>query len=91
MTTAMWSLIDRGDIGELAKALDSDPDLVYIRSEDGRGPLFWAYEYERYDLVKLLLDKGKWPALRQAKYSSTVIGYESLRYCNESQVPMLLR
>jgi ankyrin repeat protein len=27
-------------------------------SEDGRGPLFWAYEYERYDMVKLLLDKG---------------------------------
>jgi len=29
-----------------------------VYSEDGRGPLFWAYEYERYDMVKLLLDKG---------------------------------
>ena len=59
MTTAMWSLIDRGDLAELSKALESDTDLVYIRSEDGRGPLFWAYEYERYDLVKLLLDNGQ--------------------------------
>ena len=61
-TTAMWSLIDHGDTSELIKALNADPDLVYLRSEDGRGPLFWAYEYERYDMVKILLDRGQFPA-----------------------------
>ena len=33
MTTAMWSIIDRGDVSEMAKALEQDPDLVYLRSE----------------------------------------------------------
>jgi hypothetical protein len=31
MTTAMWSIIDRGDLAELTAAVDSDPDLVYLR------------------------------------------------------------
>ena len=57
----MWAIIDGGDMEELAKAIDADKDLVYLRSEDGRGPLFWAYEYERYDMVKLLLDNGAPP------------------------------
>mmetsp|Transcript_74102 Transcript_74102/g.144802 ORF Transcript_74102/g.144802 Transcript_74102/m.144802 type:complete len:114 (+) Transcript_74102:199-540(+) len=72
MTTAMWAIIDRGDFTELSKAIDNDPDLVYIRSEDGRGPLFWAYEYERYDLVKLLLDKGADAAVVDAKGNTPV-------------------
>lgn len=58
MSTAVWSIIDQGDSNSLIKALEADPNLVYVRSEDGRGPLFWAYEYERYDMVKILLDKG---------------------------------
>mmetsp|Transcript_12591 Transcript_12591/g.29622 ORF Transcript_12591/g.29622 Transcript_12591/m.29622 type:complete len:206 (-) Transcript_12591:239-856(-) len=62
MTTAMWSIIDRGDTEALKTALEQDPNLVYIRSEDGRGSLFWAYEYEKYDMVKLLLDAGADPA-----------------------------
>jgi ankyrin repeat protein len=64
MSTAMWSIIDRGDSASLAKSLEADPNLVYVRSEDGRGPLFWAYEYERYDMVKILLDKGEWIKLQ---------------------------
>jgi len=31
MTTAMWSIVDRGDLAELSNAIDSDPDLVYLR------------------------------------------------------------
>ena len=58
MTTEMWRLIDRGDMTALQQAIERDSNLVYLRSEDGRGPLFWAYEYEKYDMVKLLLDKG---------------------------------
>jgi len=68
----MWSLIDRGDLGELKKALEADTDLIYLRSEDGRGPLFWAYEYERYDMVKVLLDMGADAAAVDAKGNTPV-------------------
>ena len=68
----MWSIIDRGDIDELTKALDQDTNLVYLRSEDGRGPLFWAYEYERYDMVKVLLDRGADAAATDAKGNTPV-------------------
>ena len=50
------------------------PPLLYLTrvSEDGRGPLFWAYEYERYDMVKLLLDKGADAAAVDAKGNTPV-------------------
>ena len=58
-TTLIWQLIDAGDLTSLQQLFETDPDLAYIRSEDGRGPLFWAYEYERWDVVQFLLDSGK--------------------------------
>ena len=35
-----------------------DPAVVDLRAADGRGALFWAYEFSRMDIVKLLLDNG---------------------------------
>lgn len=57
-TTTMWQLIDQNDLMGLKQLIAADPDIAHIRSEDGRGPLFWAYEYERYDIVQFLLDNG---------------------------------
>ena len=52
--------------------LAADPDLVYLRSEDGRGPLFWAYEYEAYDIVQFLLDAGSDPEAVDSKGKTPV-------------------
>ena len=61
-TTLMWQLVSGGRKDELAAWLDQAPAAVHMRAEDGRGPLWWAYEYERADLVKVLIDGGADPA-----------------------------
>ena len=62
-TSLMWQLVDRGDLAELKHLINADSDLVHIRSADGRGPLFWAYEYEAYDIVQFLLETGLFASL----------------------------
>ena len=58
VTTRMWELINAGDVDELAAWLQHDPTVAYVRSVDGRGPMFWAYEYKSQDIVKLLMSVG---------------------------------
>jgi hypothetical protein len=41
-TTRMWELISSGNANELKQWIRSDPDVVHVRAEDGRGPLWWA-------------------------------------------------
>merc|ERR1712203_252288 len=43
-TTHMWELIQAHATEKLREWLKSEPTIVRIRSEDGRGPLWWAYE-----------------------------------------------
>lgn len=31
---------------------------VHLRAEDGRGPLWWAHEYEKWDIIDLLKERG---------------------------------
>jgi len=38
--------------------LEIDPKSVFVRSGDGRGPLFWACEYRRQDMIDVLLEAG---------------------------------
>ncbi len=60
----MWLLINQGNFGEVEKILAENPCLVHMRSRDHRGPLFWAYEFGRNDIVSLLLAKGADPSDR---------------------------
>ena len=39
------------------------PGLIHLRVEDGRGPLWWAYEYDRPDMVALLPRKERYNLL----------------------------
>jgi dolichyl-diphosphooligosaccharide--protein glycosyltransferase len=45
----------------LAHTLATQPDTVKLRSADGRGPLWWAYEAGRAEIAKLLLAAGADP------------------------------
>ena len=40
------------------KASEKEPEVVHIRSGDGRGPLWWAYEHKNKKIVKLLKKHG---------------------------------
>ena len=57
----MWSLISSGRYDELAAWIQASPPVVQMRAQDGRGPLWWAFEYDRPDMVQLLVDGGADP------------------------------
>ena len=57
-TTRMWELISSGNANELKQWIRSDPDVVHVRAEDGRGPLWWAYEYGNKKIINMLLEAG---------------------------------
>jgi len=62
ITTRMWSLIHGGKTEELFEWVQSDPSVVHVRAADGRGPLWWAYEYEQTAIQQLLVAAGVDPA-----------------------------
>lgn len=43
-----------------------EPTIVHLRSEDGRGALFWASEYEKYEMIDFLLERGADPQATDA-------------------------
>jgi len=57
-TSAMHKLVQAGDFEKLKMVLTKNPGLAQIRSADGRGPLWWAYESGNSDIVKLLKMAG---------------------------------
>jgi ankyrin repeat protein len=57
-TSAIWQSIASGSFMEnLRPQFDQEPCLAHIRSMDGRGPLFWAHEFGRYDIINYLKDR----------------------------------
>ena len=57
-TTLMWKLINEGATDELERWLEADPLMAYIRSSDGRGPMWWAFESRKQSIVKILMKAG---------------------------------
>lgn len=57
-TTKMWKLIHEDDVDQIKDVLKQDPGMAKIRSGDGRGPLWWAYEAGNDEVVKLLKKNG---------------------------------
>ena len=54
----MWEVIKDANIYEFVELLQDQPELAHIRSEDGRGPMFWAHEYGRPKMVDILKQLG---------------------------------
>lgn len=60
-TTMLWRLVNAGDdasVNQIVKMLAFTPFLAELRSEDGRGPLFWSYEYENTKAAAAFLVAG---------------------------------
>ena len=66
LLTRTWEAIYRDDYDALSALVAREKALVHARSEDGRGPLFWAYEYGRQTMVTLLLKAGANPTAKDA-------------------------
>lgn len=72
-TTNLWKLISSGNYDGLKKLLDENPSFAKVRSADGRGPLFWAYEYSQPRMTSLLSLKGA-DTKAKDKYGKTPSG-----------------
>ena len=57
-STRMWQLIKDNNVQELQQWLSYAPEMAFVRSKDGRGPMFWAHEQRNEAITKLLLQAG---------------------------------
>uniref|UniRef100_A0A7S2XHW6 STT3/PglB/AglB core domain-containing protein n=1 Tax=Attheya septentrionalis TaxID=420275 RepID=A0A7S2XHW6_9STRA len=57
-STLMWELITNGQIDSIEAWLKREPLAAFVRSEDGRGPMWWAFESRNQEIVKLLMRAG---------------------------------
>jgi len=54
----MWNLISNNQVDELRAWLDEDPTVAFVRSRDGRGPMWWAFEKRNDEITKMLMKAG---------------------------------
>eukprot|EP00554_Chaetoceros_debilis_P004761 CAMPEP_0194095368 /NCGR_PEP_ID=MMETSP0149-20130528/56790_1 /TAXON_ID=122233 /ORGANISM="Chaetoceros debilis, Strain MM31A-1" /LENGTH=962 /DNA_ID=CAMNT_0038781309 /DNA_START=608 /DNA_END=3496 /DNA_ORIENTATION=- len=66
-TVTIWEMISDGRVQELFQVLYQYPELAHIRSEDGRGPLFWASEFGDDRVIKMLKKLGVRDDVKDAK------------------------
>ena len=71
-TTALHHFIQQDSYDQIRNAFAKDPRLAHIRSEDGRGPMFWAHEYGRAKIVKLLKAYGVSETLKDANQKTAL-------------------
>jgi len=57
-STMMWKLISSNAIDELRSWLEAEPHKAFVRSKDGRGPMWWAFEHRNEEITKLLMKAG---------------------------------
>ena len=65
-TSLLWTACSRRDVPLLKKALKTDPSIAFLRSADGRGPLFWAYEFGDVEAIEILEKLGLDPLAKDA-------------------------
>lgn len=58
IATHMWQLVSTGNIDGLNSLYSQNQKWVHLRSADGRGGLFWAYEYGQPTVVSMFLNAG---------------------------------
>lgn len=57
-TTLMWKLVSGNAVDDLQRWLKNDPGAAWLRSADGRGPMWWAFESKNQDIVTMLMKLG---------------------------------
>lgn len=54
----MWQLINDNNVEGLKAWLEVEPDIAFVRSKDGRGPMWWAHEKKSEEITKILMKAG---------------------------------
>jgi ankyrin repeat protein len=55
---AFFTAVAAGALPQVREMLSNDPRYVTVRDKMGRTPLHWAVDYNRLDLVQLLIEQG---------------------------------
>ena len=56
--TSIWQATSSGNTDQLINVLVQDHTFALARSSDGRGPLYWAFEFKNVDALALLKHLG---------------------------------
>jgi len=56
--TSIWEATKNGNLDHLIEIYSTDKDAIHHRSADGRGPVFWAYEFKQVDILALLMSEN---------------------------------
>lgn len=54
LTSHLWELISQDRVEEFKQVVKNNPEAAHVRSEDGRGPMWWAHEYKRTAIIDIL-------------------------------------
>jgi dolichyl-diphosphooligosaccharide---protein glycosyltransferase len=54
----MWNIIMNEDVAGLQDWLNLQPEMAFLRSKDGRGPMWWAFEKRNEKISTLLMGAG---------------------------------
>jgi len=57
-TSLLWHLIAQNQVNTLKDLFNQFPEAAHLRSQDGRGPLWWAYEFNNREIIELLIEQG---------------------------------
>jgi len=57
-STMMWEFIHSGNLKAIRSWLSEEPWWAYLRSADGRGPMWWSFEERNNDIVQYLMSLG---------------------------------
>jgi hypothetical protein len=54
LTTALWQVISSHSFKQFRQLIAQHPAAVHVRAKDGRGALFWAYEFKNGNAARML-------------------------------------
>ena len=57
-TTLLYTMIQDHELENVQAWLEDDPYIGWIRSKDGRGPMWWAFESQNQEMVEMLMRFG---------------------------------
>jgi hypothetical protein len=72
-TSQFHNIISSGNIDAFVSLLKLEPESAKVRSADGRGPLFWAFEYNMLDMQSLLIQHGADADAKDARGQSPAV------------------
>ncbi len=85
---AIYEAAEQGDIAEVERLLQADPDCLNQQGRGGWTPLHWAAAGGHADVVKLLLSKGADDTIRDRQGYSAM--YWAGHYHDEAEVTQIL-